>query len=711
MKNNIISRVINSFRAQNTILDPSSLFGAGWHSVGATLDHLQNDRYENGYSSIRAIANRFMTLQPYAIDDNGKPYETNPNVINCLARPNLDMSGVDFRDALAVMTLVHDNVYILVHERYGRGTRPASEGVTEERIAGFTFLENVLEVVVDGKTQYEVYTKGEKQVYYPYQVMHLHDVNPNNISGGYSPSRAARRWTKIDDYIADYQRGFFENGAIPAGQLLITAPSTQEFDDIVANLKKKHRGAGANNNVVYTYQPIDPNTGKAGQAGITWIPYNTSNKDLALKEIFEQVNSKIDSVYGVSAFIRAIDEAPNFATAQVIERNFVDNTVRPFTLKKWGRIQHELNRITGGLGYGIAFRLPTPHIAEEEKSIADTNKVIWETLQGMIQQGFTYDSACDALKLPANWKLLEAGDSTETTIDNDKADITDEDLDDVPQNRIPAKYKAEYDVDILESELLPFENQISEILNDNIRKQVDNALGTASNSEESDMTEEMIPILIAIMQLRGDQVYSDGVMQAAMAGIPVEAGKYLPEISDEESEQLEEFVKGFNDQTARDIDEIKAGDPSLVTALLAGYLVSQVWRVQRFSRNESWTYAQLSGNQATLQLEERISGYFTKTWVIQPGACPICIPLDGETVRESEQFSNGLNLPPAHISCRCDVERNVVKEVNNAVERELHCSKCDRFLGETTQAKYTDKIKCSNSKCKALEIPTVKEKS
>lgn len=711
MKNNIISRVINSFRAQNTILDPSSLFGAGWHSVGSTLEHLKNDNYENGYSSIRAIANRFMTLQPYAIDDNGKPYETNPNVINCLARPNLDMSGVDFRDALAVMTLVHDNVYILVHERYGRGTRPASEGVTEERIAGFTFLENVLEVVVDGKTQYEVYTKGEKQVYYPYQVMHLHDVNPNNISGGYSPSRAARRWTKIDDYIADYQRGFFENGAIPAGQLLITAPSTQEFDDIVANLKKKHRGAGANNNVVYTYQPIDPNTGKAGQAGITWIPYNTSNKDLALKEIFEQTNSKIDSVYGVSAFIRAIDEAPNFATAQVIERNFVDNTVRPFTLKKWGRIQHELNRITGGLGYGIAFRLPTPHIAEEEKSIADTNKVIWETLQGMIQQGFTYDSACDALKLPANWKLLEAGDSTETTIDNDKADITDEDLDDVPQNRIPAKYKAEYDVDILESELLPFENQISEILNDNIRKQVDNALGTASNSEESDMTEEMIPILIAIMQLRGDQVYSDGVMQAAMAGISVEAGKYLPEISDEEREQLEEFVKGFNDQTARDIAEIKSGDTSLVTALLAGYLVSQVWRVQRFSRNESWTYSEFAGNQAIGQLEERISGYFTKTWVIQPGACPICIPLDGETVRASEQFSNGLDYPPVHVSCRCTVERTVVREVNNAVERELHCSKCDRFLGETTQAKYTDKIKCSNSKCKALEIPTVKEKS
>src|SRR5690606_30000075 len=45
----------------------------------------------------------------------------------------------------------------------------------------------------------------------------------------------------------------------------------------------------------------------------------------------------------------------------------------------------------------------------------------------------------------------------------------------------------------------------------------------------------------------------------------------------------------------------------------------------------------------------------------------------------------------------------------NKVEKELHCSACDRFLGTTTQASYQDKIKCSNSKCKALEVPTVKE--
>jgi hypothetical protein len=140
LQNNIISRVRNLFRPSNAILD-TSVLEAGWHTVNSTIEHYANDKYENGYSSIRAIANRYMTLRPFAIDANGKPLEVPPNVISCLARPNEDMSGVDFRDALAVMTLVHDNVYILVHERYGRGTRPAREGVRENQIAGFTFLE------------------------------------------------------------------------------------------------------------------------------------------------------------------------------------------------------------------------------------------------------------------------------------------------------------------------------------------------------------------------------------------------------------------------------------------------------------------------------------------------------------------------------------------------------------------------------------------
>ncbi len=45
----------------------------------------------------------------------------------------------------------------------------------------------------------------------------------------------------------------------------------------------------------------------------------------------------------------------------------------------------------------------------------------------------------------------------------------------------------------------------------------------------------------------------------------------------------------------------------------------------------------------------------------------------------------------------------------NTVEYELHCQACDRFLGMTTNEIATDKLKCSNSACKALEVPIVKQ--
>lgn len=437
MKNTWFNRTFRGYKD----LPIDSLQSVTLGELHATRKYGHGDDYDNGFSSIRAISDQFLQIKVYGIDDNGKRMSPTPNAIQRIVTPNTEQDGFSFKDTLATWTQIYDKVYVLVHEVYGRSTRPASPRVKDERIAGYTFLEGVVEDTdSNGQLIYKVW-KGTQEVhYYPHQVMTFYDVNPKHVGRGYSPVRAAKRWSRIEDYIADYQAGFFENGAVPAGQFLITAPSTKEFDDIVDNLEKKHRGAGANNNVVYTYQPIDPNSGKPSQATITWVPFNTTNKDLSLKDILEATNAKTDSVYRVSAMQRAITDAPNYATAQVDDRNFIEKTVRPFTMKKWGRFQHELNRITGGLGYGISFELETPYISEEEKTHAETNKVIWETIKDMIAAGYTYDSACNALKLPPNWKLLKVGDTKETVIDNEKTDVTDEeDIDDLPKPQNKAK--------------------------------------------------------------------------------------------------------------------------------------------------------------------------------------------------------------------------------------------------------------------------------
>lgn len=48
-----------------------------------------------------------------------------------------------------------------------------------------------------------------------------------------------------------------------------------------------------------------------------------------------------------------------------------------------------------------------------------------------------------------------------------------------------------------------------------------------------------------------------------------------------------------------------------------------------------------------------------------------------------------------------------VTPLNNI--NEIHCSKCDRFLGDTTRDSIEERLKCGNTACKALEIPIVKK--
>lgn len=191
----------------------------GWHSVGgSTYSFYKSNQYENGYSSISTLANGFAVIEPYTIDKTGKSVPS--NILDRIYTPNRQMSAYDFREALAVMSLVHDKVRLQVHHK---GTR-----VNAESITGFTFMEGYYEDIIDGKRRYRL---QNGTFLTDDEVITLKSFNPDEINGGFSPSRAARRWTKIDDCIADYQAGFFENGAVPAGEMIITARTRTEFNE------------------------------------------------------------------------------------------------------------------------------------------------------------------------------------------------------------------------------------------------------------------------------------------------------------------------------------------------------------------------------------------------------------------------------------------------------------------------------------------------
>lgn len=434
MKNNFFSKF---FGGNSKSIDSQALRSdlLGWHTNGKvnTLHYYRDNQYENGYGSIQAITKQFFNAVPVAIDARGKQLKQS-NITDVLGHPNKSMSGLDFREALALMSLVHNKVYIRVWH--------SGNAATERNINGFTFLEGVHEYVDDKGT---VFQTPQGDLFRDDEVMVLKNINPYNLYEGYSVASAVRRWANIDDYIASYQAGFFENGAVPAGQFIISAPSVQEYQDIVSNLKNKHRGASNNGNVVYDYAPTDPMTGKPMASAITWVPFNTTNKDLALKDLFEQVNKKVSDAYGVPPSVRGDNSNNTYASVRVDQEIFIDNTVRPFANKIWTRFTHELNRITGGLGYALIVDIETPHIAEEDKAFAETQSVSTATLLSLLAQGFTLESSVAALELDESFlelekEVVEAAETPaeETAEDTTAVDEGDE-VEDSPEAEAASK--------------------------------------------------------------------------------------------------------------------------------------------------------------------------------------------------------------------------------------------------------------------------------
>ena len=180
MKQNFFTRL---FSGESKSFDSQALRSEllGWHESGKvnTLSHFRDNQLENGYGSIQAITKQFFNAVPYAIDAKGKRLKQS-TVTDVLGHPNKDMSGLDFREALALMSLVHNKVYVRV---WHSGTK-----VTERSIRGFTFLEGVHEVEEKGQV---VYQTADGSTFTEDEVIVPKNINPYDLDKGYSIAKAA----------------------------------------------------------------------------------------------------------------------------------------------------------------------------------------------------------------------------------------------------------------------------------------------------------------------------------------------------------------------------------------------------------------------------------------------------------------------------------------------------------------------------------------
>lgn len=377
-----------------------------------------HDIYDNIFPYVNAIAQRFSTVIPYAVTQDGRKLDPAPPALNALYAPNDTYSCLEFLKLIASGILTQSHVDILIWTTEGPGGN-----ITPDNITGYTLLpansrvynetrsdwyHRVTMDLGNGIRQYE-FTRSET-------ISLSYSRHPDDPTRGISPAMTIKKWANVDDMIADYERGFFGNNAVPAGMLGIVSENAEDFQRNRTRLEETFRGAGNNNGVVYNMIPVDPMTHKPSQTSkLAWVPFQNSNDSLDLQTVNDVVNSRLANALAVPDIIRGIDNGQTYANAEMAERAFIENTLKPLCMTVWDKWQFELDRITGGLGYGITFTLNLPAQTEVEKVQAETQQIRVNNLIQLVNMGASVETAVEALNLPEAYRRLNLHPSTPDT--------------------------------------------------------------------------------------------------------------------------------------------------------------------------------------------------------------------------------------------------------------------------------------------------------
>lgn len=407
--NNIRAGFASAFNRTNAPhATPTPTGGNTWQPMGGNTIPM-HDIYDNIFPYVNAIAQRFSTVIPYAVTPDGRKLDPAPTALNALYAPNDSYSCLEFLKLIASGILTQSHVDILIWTPEGPGGN-----ITPDNITGYTILPTNSRVYDDsrsnwyhrvtmdlgnGPRQYE-FTRDET-------IALSYSRHPNDLTRGISPAMTIKKWANVDDMIADYERGFFGNNAVPAGMIGIVSENAEDFQRNRARLEETFRGAGNNNGVVYNMVPVDPTTHKPSQTSkLVWVPFQNSNDTLDLQTVSDVVNNRLANALAVPDIVRGIDNGQTYANAEMAERAFIENTLKPLCMTVWDKWQFELDRITGGLGYGITFNLDLPAQTEVERTQAETQQIRVNSLIQLVNMGATVESAANALGLPDPYKRL-----------------------------------------------------------------------------------------------------------------------------------------------------------------------------------------------------------------------------------------------------------------------------------------------------------------
>ena len=356
--------------------------------------------YENVFAQVRPLIDEMVSVVPYGVGRNGarKDLADTPELA-LLYDPNDDMGGLEFLDTAFATWLTENQLYIHVHMK--------KNGTVE----GYTLLPPDSRTSLgNGNCYWQVSTpEGGTKTLYPDEVMTLrYSRNPRTLDG-VSPASAVRFYAMIDDLLAQFEKAYLENGAIPASVTIIRASTRENFNKVQAELESQLKGASNRNKTLYLWRQFNNDDGTEKDQ-VEVKPIQGNNNTLAIKELVDVINDRLNKAYGVSNFILGDDSSAKYDNAELSDYQFTRRRVKPALRKFWNEFQHELDRITGGIGYAITFHIDEPEITERRKVEAETSEKNVNNLRNLIASGSKPVAACVALELDLDkWAPVATG--------------------------------------------------------------------------------------------------------------------------------------------------------------------------------------------------------------------------------------------------------------------------------------------------------------
>lgn len=654
--------------------------------------------YENLFAQVRPLINDMKAVIPYGVGRNGARLPmSKTQALAKLQDPNTTMGWGEFADAMFATWLTEDELNVRVY----KNRRGAVEGYTilpvgSRRVRNGYYYWNV--EGADGRiielTEDDVMTLRYSR-------------NPRNLDKGVSPASASFIWSQIDDLVSQYQKAFFENGAVPATITFIKARTRDSYDKKRIELEKGLSGAKNRNKTVYVWRQLLDDGSEGDELEVKTI--QGTNATLAIKDIIEIVNDKLNKAVGVSNFILGDDSSAKYDNAELSDYQFIKRRVYPALMSFWSQFQHELDRITGGLGYGIQFDLELPELTERLKVKAETKKIQVETLRDAIFEGAMPSAAVKALDLPKKWldvaqgmyaeKLredaIEERQAVQYSIQVNQSEPNAVEAKDAVVIENDAKNGAERQTEALDGELYTpvfaegeeVERQVYEMLVD----YAEQIVAENPNIDEAELVDRLTEMFMSEAEKGGYQ--GAEAVQVLLKGQPV-AEEIAKTFADDGYKLSEGFQKSLFERTGKLVSNYggvakenmasvlqKAAEESWSASEIKKELAKSIPRdrAELIARNET-VYAVKSGRIETDKyIEDNYGVKIGLVWKISDnGACDVCKAMDGTVVKCGEAFpdhaeyegvehhwehsswNNGGECPNAHVNCRCYFDEEII---------------------------------------------------